>query len=114
MRKSLNMKSILSKKIATAGVAGAILVGGAAAAQAVTFGTAQHGASSVEVFQVRYDGKAWNYPGSGHSGVWFKYSRDGVTKLYRETRFGETKGSVWDNLTHWGQSQTTVFSWGSK
>ena len=40
-------------------------------ADATTFGNSYNGASSVEILQARYDGAAWNYPGSGYQFAWF-------------------------------------------
>ncbi len=62
-------------------------MGGTIVAQAVTFGNALNGASSTEVLQVKYNGAAWNYPGSGYRNASFKYSRNGkVLLLYAKSK----------------------------
>lgn len=92
---------------------GLVLVfGGAATAYAVSFGDSLNGASSVEVFQVKYNGAAWNYPNSGYKNAWFKYHRNGKTLMYKVATNGKVTGSVWDNLLDWSEEQTTKFNWG--
>ncbi|AOZ72073.1 hypothetical protein BK816_01150 [Boudabousia tangfeifanii] len=87
-------------------------MGGAGTAYAATFGNNLNGASSVEVLQVKYNGAAWNYAGSGYKNAWFKYSRNGKTLMYKTVNRGRVTGSVWDNLWDWSKSQTTKFNWG--
>lgn len=79
---------------------------------AAYFGNASSGASSVEVFQVKYNGAAWNYSSSNYAATWFKYTRNGRTLLYRIAYNGKVTGSVWDDLIHWGDKYTTHFNWG--
>lgn len=102
----------VKKKMASVALVAALTVGGAATAEAATFGNSRNGASTVEVLQVRYDGAAWNYSGSGYRYAWFKYSRNGRTLLQKYAYSGKVTGSVWDNLIDWSDSQTTRFGWG--
>lgn len=102
----------LKNKLAALTLTAALALGAAGTAQAATFGTAKNGASSVEVLQVKYDGAAWNYSGSGYRNAWFQYTRDGRTLMYKVANSGKVTGSVWDNLIDWGSNQTTRFSWG--
>lgn len=113
---SLNERANMDIKKTTASLAlvAALAVGGAGTAYAASFGNAQNGASSVEVFQVRYDGAAWNYPGSGYNSAWFKYARNGRTLLHKTAWNGKVTGSVWDNLVNWSDKQTTQFTWGTR
>lgn len=90
----------------------ALVAGGAGVAQAVTFGNSLNGASSVEVLEVKYNGAAWNYKGSGYKNAWFKYTRGGRVLLTKTAKNGKVKGSVWDSLTDWSKKGTTKFSWG--
>ncbi|MFW0121926.1 hypothetical protein [Rothia sp. CCM 9419] len=106
------MKKTLKNKVIALGVASALALGGAPSAQAATFGNHLNGASTREVFQVRYDGAAWNYNGSGYRNAWFKYTRNGKVLMFRYAWTGKTTGSVWDNLFDWGSNQTTQFRWG--
>lgn len=106
------MKCTLKNKLVALGIAAVLAVGGASTAYATSFGNRLNGASSTEVLQIRYDGAAWNYRGSGYRNAWFRYSRNGRTLLYREVRNGRVTGTVWDNLIDWSPSQTTRFTWG--
>lgn len=103
----------IKKKTAAVSLAAILAAGGVAPAFAASFGNSLNGASSVEVFQVKYDGAAWNYPGSGYSHAWFKYSRGGKTLMYKVATNGKVTGSVWDNLIDWSSNQTTMFTWGN-
>lgn len=103
----------VKKGIASAILIAALGVGGAGTVYAATFGNSLNGASSVEVLQVRYDGAAWNYPGSGYKNAWFQYTRDGQTLLHRVATNGKVTGSVWDNLVNWSKNKTTKFNWGN-
>lgn len=102
----------LKRQFAALTLAAALAVGGASVAEADTFGTRSNGASTVEVLQVRYDGAAWNYSGSGYKNAWFKYSRNGRTLLTKTAFNGRVASSVWDNLFDWSSNQTTRFNWG--
>lgn len=73
----------VKKKIASLALAATLTAGGAGAAYAASFGNSLNGASSVEVLQVKYDGAAWNYSGSGYRNAWFKYSRAGKTLMHK-------------------------------
>lgn len=46
-----------------------VLSVGTSIAYAQEFGTSKNGASNYEVLQVKYNGAAWNYPGSGLDGL---------------------------------------------
>lgn len=102
----------VKKKIAALALAATLTAGGAGAAYAASFGNSLNGASSVEVLQVKYDGAAWNYSGSGYRNAWFKYSRAGKTLMHKVATNGKVTGFVWDNLLDWSSSQTTIFNWG--
>ena len=99
-----------TKKCIGALALGLVLVGGTTA-YAATFGNSKNGASSTEVLQVKYDGAAWNYSGSGYSWASFKYTRNGKTLLTKTAYDGKVTGSVWDDLVDWSDSATTRFSW---
>ncbi|MEL4029501.1 hypothetical protein [Caldifermentibacillus hisashii] len=77
----MNLKLKTGKKTIALLFALILTVGLGSAASAATFGNAKNGASNVEVLQVRYDGAAWNYKGSGYNWASFKYTRDGRTLL---------------------------------
>lgn len=106
------MKTLTKKIITSLALVITLIFGGVTAAQAVAYGNALNGAYSIEVLQVRYDGAAWNYPGSGYRNAWFKYVRNGKTLMHKSVKNGKVTGSVWDNLVDWGPSQTTKFYWG--
>lgn len=81
-------------------------------ASAATFGNSNNGASSVEQFQIRYSGAAWNYKkNSGKNYAYFKYSRNGKTLLTKYAYNGKSTGSVWDSLSWNGP--ITKFNWGN-
>lgn len=103
----------MKNRIVSFALASALMLGGGATAFAVEFGNKLNGASSVEVYQIRYDGVAWNYPGSGYKSAWFKYHRNGKTLMYKVAKNGKVTGSVWDNLFDWSKKQTTKFNWGN-
>lgn len=105
------MKTSLKKRISMFVLALALAFGGTVTAYAATFGTDLNGASNVEVLQVKYNGAAWNYPGSGYRNASFKYSRNGKTLLTKVATNGKVTGSVWDDLIHWGKEYTTIFNW---
>jgi hypothetical protein len=79
-------------------------------ASAATFGGSSSGASSVESFQLRYDGAAWNYSNSLYKSTSFKYKRDGRTLTSKTAYSTKVTDSVWDSLIP-GDSHTTYFSW---
>ncbi|GAA5417549.1 hypothetical protein Pryu01_02623 [Paraliobacillus ryukyuensis] len=83
---------------------------GANTAYAASFGNSSSGASSVEVFQVKYNGAAWNYSSSPYKWTMFKYTRNGRTLLSRTAYSSKVTGSVWDDI-RWGDKYTTKFSW---
>ena len=93
----------VKKKIAALALAATLTAGGAGAAYAASFGNS---------LNVKYDGAAWNYSGSGYRNAWFKYSRAGKTLMHKVATNGKVTGSVWDNLLDWSSSQTTIFNWG--
>lgn len=100
------------KKATTAGIVSLSMLGaGTGVAYGATFGTSLNGASSVEVLQVKYDGAAWNYKGSGYKNASFKYTRNGQTLLSRTATNGKVTGSVWDDLLRWGDQYRTIFTW---
>lgn len=105
------MNKKLKKCIITFTLALAIVAGTVNVAYAATFGTSKNGASSTEVFQVKYNGAAWNYAKSGYRNASFKYTRGGRTLLSKTATSGKVTGSVWDNLVDWSESATTKFSW---
>ncbi len=107
----MKIKSKISKKVTALLLALTLTLGLGSVAYAATFGDDLNGASSVEVLQVKYDGAAWNYEGSGYSWASFTYSRNGVTLLTKTAYNGRVEGSVWDDLIHWGKEYTTNFSW---
>ncbi|WP_283619250.1 hypothetical protein [Flavonifractor plautii] len=107
----MKIKSKSGKKIASLFLALTLMAGLGTVAYAATFGTALNGASNVEVLQVKYDGAAWNYPGSGYNWASFTYSRNGRTLLTKTAYNGKVTGSVWDDLIHWGDEYTTKFNW---
>jgi hypothetical protein len=95
-------------------VCSVLLVGtiglGANTAFGATFGNSSSGASSVESFQIKYDGAAWNYSSSPYRSTSFKYTRNGRTLLSKTAYSSKVTGSVWDDL-RWGDKYTTKFSW---
>lgn len=107
----MTSKFKLSRKITTLILALTLTVGLGSVAYAADFGNAKNGASNVEVLQVKYDGAAWNYPGSGYSWASFKYTRNNRTLLTKTAYNGKVTGSVWDDLVHWGDEYTTKFNW---
>lgn len=101
-----------NKKVITLLLTLALAAGfGSATHAAVTFRNDLNGASSTEVLQVKYDGAAWNYDGSGYNWASFTYIRDGRTLLTKTTYNGKVTGSVWDDLLHWNKEYTTLFNW---
>ena len=106
------MKKKTKNKLSAIVLAGALTLGGVSTAYAGSFGNHLNGASTKEVLQVKYNGAAWNYRGSGYKSAWFKYTRNGKTLLYRYVKNGKVTGSVWDNLVDWSKKQTTRFYWG--
>ncbi|QSZ27569.1 hypothetical protein ACETAC_01240 [Aceticella autotrophica] len=107
----MNIKLKSGKKITALFLALTLTVGLGSVAYAETFGDDKNGASNVEVLQVKYDGAAWNYSGSGYNWASFKYTRNGRTLLTKVAYSGKVTGSVWDDLIHWGEEYTTKFSW---
>lgn len=105
------MNTNLKRKMAAVSLAAALTMGGASAAEAATFGDSRNGASTVEVLQVKYDGAAWNYSGSGYRYASFKYTRGGRTLMHKYAYNGKVTGSVWDNLIDWSSNARTYFSW---
>lgn len=105
------MKKSTKKRFAGLASALVLATGLAVTASAYYGGDSLCGASSYEVLQVKYNGAAWNYAGSGYSYAWFKYTRNGKTLLYKYTNSGKVTGSVWDDLIHWGDAYTTNFKW---
>lgn len=103
------MKKTAKQFTSSALVVGALLVG-AGSASAATFGDSNSGASSVESYQIKYDGAAWNYAGSRWQSTSFKYTRNGKTLLSRTAYSSKVTGSVWDNLLP-GETRTTYFNW---
>jgi hypothetical protein len=95
-------------------VCSVLLVGtiglGANTAFGATFGNSASGASSVESFQIKYDGAAWNYSSSPYRSTSFKYTRNSRTLLSKTAYSSKVTGSVWDDL-RWGDKYTTYFSW---
>lgn len=104
------MKMKLKKSISTLMIVGALTLGATNMVYAASFGNSLNGASSTEVLQIRYNGAAWNYSGSGYKNASFKYTRNGKTLLTRTATRGTVTGSVWDDL-RWGKKYTTYFSW---
>ena len=105
------MKMKIKKMIGTMILAVSLVIGGGVTAYAATFGNSLNGASSVEVLQVKYNGAAWNYSGSGYNFASFTYTRNGRTLLSKTAYNGKVTGSVWDDLIHWGEAYTTRFYW---
>lgn len=99
------------KKIITILVAVMLTATSGSTIYGATFGNSKNGASSTEVMQVKYNGAAWNYSGSGYKWASFKYTRNNRTLLTRTAKKGKVQGSVWDNLVLWGDKYTTKFSW---
>lgn len=107
----MKTKLKFNKKITALLLALTLTAGLGTVAYAASFGNDKNGASSVEVLQVKYDGAAWNYSGSGYSWASFTYTRDGRTLLTKTAYNEKVTGSVWDDLIHWGDQYTTKFSW---
>lgn len=103
------MKKKMRQFICSVLVVGTIVLGGNAAF-AASFGNASSGASSVEVFQIKYNGAAWNYSHSNYRSTSFKYSRNGRTLLRKTAYNSKVTGSVWDDI-RWGDKYTTEFAW---
>ncbi|MGM9986956.1 MAG: hypothetical protein ACI35O_06965 [Bacillaceae bacterium] len=98
------------KKIICSGLIVGTIGLGTNAAFAASFGNSSSGASSVESFQIKYDGAAWNYSSSAYKSTSFKYARDGRTLLSKTAYSSKVTGSVWDDL-RWGDQYTTKFTW---
>lgn len=107
----MSVRSKASKKITALFLTMTLMLSLGSVVYAASFGNAKNGASSVEVLQVRYDGEAWNYSGSGYNWASFTYSRNGRTLMTKTAYNGKVSGSVWDDLVHWGDEYTTHFSW---
>lgn len=107
----MNIKSRISKRITILLLVLALTFALGSVAYAASFGNEKNGASSEEVLQVKYNGAAWNYSGSGYNWASFTYSRNGRTLLSKTAYSGKVTGSVWDDLIHWGEEYTTLFSW---
>jgi len=107
----INIKKTLKKRFTSIMLASTLVMGGTIVAHAASFGNSLNGASSTEVLQVKYNGAAWNYSGSGYRNASFKYTRNGKTLLSKVATNGKVTGSVWDDLIHWGDKYTTKFSW---
>ena len=91
-------------------LAGVLTLGVTSTAFAKDFGTDLNGASSNEYLEIRYEGAAWNYEGSGYKNASFKYTRNGKTLLAKTATSGKFTGGVWYDL-RWGDKYTTYFSW---
>lgn len=91
-------------------MAAVLVMGTSSVTYAASFGNASNGASSTEVFNIKYNGAAWNYLGSGYRNASFKYTRGGRTLLTRTTTCGKVTGSVWDDL-RCGDKYVTRFTW---
>jgi len=105
------MKKSFKRFIATSLAALTIVTIFTNVSYAASFGNSKNGASSVEVLQVRYDGAAWNYKGSGYKNASFKYTRNNRTLLSKTATSGKVTGSVWDDLLDWSKKATTKFTW---
>lgn len=103
------MKKSIKKSVGV--LALALAVAGGTTAYAASYGNSKNGASNTEVLQVKYDGAAWNYSGSGYSWASFTYTRNGKTLLKKYAYNGKVTGSVWDDLLDWSESATTHFYW---
>lgn len=104
------MKKSIKKKF-SALMCATLLASTAVSVGAATFGNGKCGASNVEVLQVRYNGAAWNYSGSGYKWASFTYTRNGRTLMKKTVNQGRVSGSVWDDLIHWDDAHTTHFYW---
>lgn len=102
-----NIKTKISTVLCAAMIASSLSV----VANAATFGNSKNGASTKEVLQVKYDGAAWNYSGSGYNWASFTYSRNGRTLMKKYAYTSKVTGSVWDDLIHWDDAHTTKFNW---
>lgn len=103
------MKKNIKKVISSLLVVGTVTLG-STPVFAASFGNSKSGASSVESFQIKYNGASWNYSGSGYKSTSFKYTRDGRTLLSKTAYNGKVTGSVWDDL-RWGDKYNTKFGW---
>lgn len=83
---------------------------GANDTSAASFGNSSSGAATVESYQIKYDGAAWNYSSSPYRSTSFKYRRGNQTLLSRTAYTGRVSGSVWDDL-RWGEKYKTIFTW---
>lgn len=108
-KKECTMKKKTRQFICSVLVVGTIGLGTNTAFGA-TFGNSSSGASSVEKFEIRYNGAAWNYKNSLYKSTSFKYTRDKRTLLSKTAYSSKVEGSVWDDL-RWGDKYTTIFSW---
>ena len=106
----IHMKNTFKKIFSTTILTFTLIFGGTHIAYGTTFGNSLNGASSVEVWQIKYNGAAWNYSGSGYKNASFKYTRNGKLLLAKKVNRGKVKGSVWDDL-RWGEKYKTKFSW---
>ena len=107
----MNIKFKCNKNIVKILMVLTLVLGVGSVAYASTYGNSMNGASNEEVLQVRYNGAAWNYSGSGYNWASFKYSRNGQTLLTKTAYNGKVTGSVWDDLVRWGEKYTTKFNW---
>ncbi len=114
-RRSFIMNTSMKKRFSSILCALAFASALTVPASAQSWGNSKCGASNVEVLQVRYNGAAWVYSGSGKTWCWFKYSRNGRTLMQKTARYNQkVTGSVWDDLIHWDDAHTTKFNynWG--
>lgn len=98
------------KNVTSSILVASIIVMSSTPAFAASFGDRNSGASSVESFQIRYTGAAWNYPKSKYKSTSFKYARNGRTLMNKIAYNGKVSGSVWDDL-RWGKKYNTKFTW---
>lgn len=103
------MKINVKKASASLLVAGIIGIG-TSTVSAASFGNSVSGASTVESFQIKYNGAAWNYKNSPYKSTSFRYKRANRTLLTKTAYSGKVTGSVWDDV-RWGEKYKTIFSW---
>lgn len=74
--RSLCFMKMNVKKVLTSLLVASIIGIGTSTVSAASFGNSVSGASTVESFQIKYNGAAWNYKNSPYKSTSFRYKRE--------------------------------------